>query len=1239
MGKVDEATKRQRMEAVWSLVRRSPGGILEREIADTLNLPRRTVNNYLRELELEGRVYKEGRLWRPLPWEETRLRPVDLTPEEAIALYLGARLLSKQMDRRNEPAESALLKLANALRNDAGLGEGIVQAARILARRPEDTRRRSLFREVVRGYIYRRKVRLLYKPLNWRRPFETTFATYLLEPSLIGSAIYLIGHSSRPNALRAYKLERIQEIALTAEPYDIPSDFAGLDALRHAWNIMLGEETVEVVLRFSPRVRERVQETIWHPSQTLEEDPEREGWLRWRAHIAHLQDILPWIRSWGADVEALAPPELARALREEARRLMHLYFPDPRPRPPHLHLWAKAHRDGSAYHPLLYHLLDVAACAEGLWEHAFTSEARAQLARDLNLSEEEARRAFVFLAAAHDIGKASPAFQTKVAALREALRALDYDFPEAAENGMPHGVVSAWVLRTWLQENLGWHKRAAHRLARVAGAHHGIWPTSEQITALDAQRLADVGRKPPWAESRSALLDALAQVFHPPQGLRLPSDLAAQNRVLALLAGLITVADWLGSMEDFFPYEDRVFAAGEYLPIARQQAQQALKATGWLHAWRAQGEPLPFEQAFPFSPNAIQAEGIRLAQDARHPALLIVEAPTGQGKTELALYLADAWLQERRGRGLYIAMPTQATSNAMYTRLRGFLQRRYPEQHLPLVLAHSRADDVLPRLRGMGEGDDDAVSATLWFLPRKRALLASFGVGTVDQALMGALQARHHYLRLFGLAHKVVIFDEVHAYDTYMEHLFLRLLTWLRAVGTSVIVLSATLPRATREKMIRAWGAQGLPMPEVPYPRLTLVTPRMKGGAESVAAPVGVEVDTHALPAPSERIVALGWLDATAPEDLATWLDEQLEGGGCAVVICNTVNRAQEVYEAVRRRFPAGEHLLFHARMPFAWREKKEKQVMALFGKEAEKRPHRFVLVATQVVEQSLDLDFDLMVSELAPIDLLIQRAGRLHRHRCEHRPTSLETPQLWVLHPGGMLADLEFGANGHIYAPYILWRTYLALHGRRALHLPKDTDRLIQAVYTNWQEGGDALLQDFDGVLRRSLENGLQRAWEHLQRDRMTAASQAGIRMIVDVSQDTITDASQQALDDDEEALKHPDLKALTRLIAPNVTLLPLHLQPDGRLTLEPNGGLEVNLQERPSRAESREIRRFLVQVQHRGLVWSPNLPTLPLAWQRVAGLRGVRPVLFEQGQAQVGPWRLTLDEAFGLRIRKEEA
>ena len=325
MPKIDETTRLQRLERISLLLMRNARGLTEGEIADEVNIDRRTVNNYLRELDFQGKAYKDGIYWFPFVLKESRLRPFDLSPEEAVTLYLGARLLSKQQDKRNELAETALLKLATALKADAGIGAEIEQAARELAQRPLQKEYQPIFRDVVRGYIYRRKIEISYRPLNWKKSFQTTFSTYLLEPSPIGFTTYLIGHSSIVNAQRAYKMERIESVRLSKEEYAVPPDFPGLEILRSAWSIMMGEERVRVVLRFSERVKTRVLETRWHPSQHTRDDPDKPGCLLWEVQVADTLDLLPWIRSWGADVEVLEPREIREALEKEVRKLARVY--------------------------------------------------------------------------------------------------------------------------------------------------------------------------------------------------------------------------------------------------------------------------------------------------------------------------------------------------------------------------------------------------------------------------------------------------------------------------------------------------------------------------------------------------------------------------------------------------------------------------------------------------------------------------------------------------------------------------------------------------------------------------------------------------------------------------------------------------------------------------------------------------------------------------------------------------
>ncbi len=325
MAKVSESTKRDRLERIELLLRRYPDGLKEAEIADMLNFERRTTNNYLQELYAQGRIEKEGALWYLLPYRSMVLRKFELQPEEAMVLYLAARLFVKQCDQRNGAAELALLKLADVLSSDMGLGDDLRQAARELVERPHAPGYEDVFRTVMRGYIYRRKVEIGYAPYRGE-PFETVISPYLLEPSAIGFATYVIGHSSIVNTLRTYKIERIRWARLLhRQEYTVPADFPGLELLRNAWSIYYGDEVTRVVLRFHPDVARRVQETRWHPSQQLAWDESQPGYLLLTVEVADTTDLKPWIRGWGANCEALEPPDLRDELMGEARQLAHLY--------------------------------------------------------------------------------------------------------------------------------------------------------------------------------------------------------------------------------------------------------------------------------------------------------------------------------------------------------------------------------------------------------------------------------------------------------------------------------------------------------------------------------------------------------------------------------------------------------------------------------------------------------------------------------------------------------------------------------------------------------------------------------------------------------------------------------------------------------------------------------------------------------------------------------------------------
>ena len=1213
--RIADRALQDRLDRVDRLLQRRPEGLRESEIAQQLNFGRRSTNNYLRELELQGRTYREDQLWYPLPHQGIVLRRFEMNPEEAMSLYLAVRLFVKHSDQRNEAAETALSRLAQILSDDMGLGDDILAAAQELARRPAAPGYESIFRTVMRSYIYRRKVAIAYQPYRGR-PFETIFSPYLIEPSAIGFTTYVIGHSSVVNALRTFKLERIERARLLLqEEYRIPSDFPGLELLRSAWSIFYGEQLTRVVLRFHPDVARRVQETQWHPSQQLYPDPDWPEYLRMAFEVADLTDLIPWIRGWGSACEVLEPLALRRVMVKEAQKIAAVYQVASPSSSPLAALWAKSETKTGEYHLLIHHLIDVAATALALWKHALSASARAQVAQWLHLGEEAAGRLVSFWTGLHDIGKASPGFQAKSSVTAALLRQTGLVETLRQPEDIPHGLVSAHVLPNLLRDM---NPRFASKLARAVGGHHGTWPLPRELQSASRFTEENLGGQT-WDQVRSDLVEALRQTVAPPDMSEVNLSQSEENALLTWLSGLISVADWIGSMSEYFPYEEQMGDLHTYAERSFQQAETALEQLGWLD-WCLTGDLLPIDMVFPtLSPNETQRAVIDMADACELPALIILEAPTGVGKTEAALYLADHWLQRGQNRGLYVAMPSQATSNQMYERVARFLKQRFPEETVSLHLLHAQARWILPALQhhptGIAQDDDETVAASEWFSShRKRGLLAPFAVGTVDQALLSVLLTKHFFVRMFGLSHKIIIFDEVHAYDTYMSELFSRLLSWLRHLGTSVILLSATLPNQTRRELVEGYVGRVVEptaLDSTAYPRLTLCA--------------GETVEAITLPSPTSRTIKLEWIDQ-APDEIARRLTQELDRGGCAVVLCNTVRRAQEVFMAIEQAgfLASDELLLLHSRFPYAWRQDIEQRVLQFFGKGGE-RPPRAVLVATQIVEQSLDLDFDLMITDPAPIDLLIQRAGRLHRHPGRQRPMALETPRLILTAPAERDGVPSFGRDEYVYDRYILLATTLVLADAQEIVLPDDTSPLIEAVY-----GGQGLPDDWPDRVAAALSD----ASDEMQNKHLKEIHQALERVVRMPHDEDLLNQPNGMLEEDAPEI-HQAFQALTRLAEPGISVVCLHDAPGG-VALDPEGDWPVDL-EAPLKPEiEQQLLQNSLTIQHRTVRAALGKQPSPANWDTPSSLRHHRLAIFSDGIFDVSgtPYALRLTRRLGLEV-----
>lgn len=1215
--------KAERLLQIETLLLSCPDGLTQAEIARRIGVNRSTVYRCLPDLTNRFAVHEmeDGRLAID---RDHYLMNVRLTLHESMALHLAARLMATRSDKQNPHAAAVLRKLGLALEELAPrVSAHLKSSAEVM----EDQAQRfdpvylAVLETLTRAWSDGRVAHVWHK-MEDGRVFDYRLAPYFIEPYAVGRTTHVIGWRRPPDALRTLKLERIQRAELTDEPYTIPDDFDPREILADAWGIWYTDaEPVEVVLRFHPRVASRVRETQWHRSERLEE--QADGSLIWRARVAEPREMLNWIRGWGSQVEVVAPHELRETMVAEMKQLALMYaIGDVKPPPLYQQLWAKTDRTHKTdwTHSLVFHLIDVAQVVLALWDRALPDSTRGYFARTLQMDQDSARNWLGFVAALHDLGKACPPFQGSYPPGRQAL-ASALSFPDAGNVRTPHGWVSAYALRELLPRQLGMARSVARQIAYAVGGHHGVFPNAHALNELGPARRGGQD----WEAVRMDLFEALAELFGVRELPPWPSDTADTPAFWTLLAGLVSFADWIGSIEEYFFRLDAPDVP-TYAGCAYNQAVTALEQLDWTE-YTPPTDGADFSSLFGFSPRPLQDEAIKLAPRLPTPALVIVEAPTGEGKTEAALYLADAWLHRARQRGIYVAMPTQATSNQMLDRVRRYLAHRFTGGHANLLLLHGNAalakerDEV--RLSAIDEEGESTVVAESWFqLNKKRGLLAPFAVGTVDQALLSVLQTKHFFVRLFGLSHKTVIFDEVHAYDTYMSTLLQHLLRWLAAMETTVILLSATLPSQTRRELVKAYTGrnsadlqtgQNLDS-STPYPAITWAT------AEGEAV---VPLETSST---SARTLTLEWHDGRP----VSWLEplrEALKDGGCVAVICNTVARAQELYGLLETEHlvPDEDLLLFHARFPFVWRQEIEDQVLRRFGPDTPDRPKRAIVVATQVIEQSLDLDFDLMISHAAPVDLLLQRAGRLHRHKRDERPARLCTPRFWILQPDLREGLPQWGNDGRIYAPYVLLRSYLALRDREGLMVPDDVPALIAAVY----DDPETLPPVADPDLALALEEAYGKMLEDIDKQEWQARG----NLIAWPHDEDVFSMRNKQLDEDNPEL-HETWRALTRLARPSITLVCLHRRADGLLTLESEGQTPVDLTRQPDRGLAIELWEHSVAVSDYRVVRHFLAEEPPAGWLKSASLRYCRAAIFEHGRCECQDAVLTLDRRKGLII-----
>lgn len=755
-----------------------------------------------------------------------------------------------------------------------------------------------------------------------------------------------------------------------------------------------------------------------------------------------------------------------------------------------LQYWGKAQSQDplAPDHPLVFHSLDVAACAFAFLQRNPSLER--QIADWLKIDADAARNVLTFLVAVHDIGKFSESFQYKVP---EAV-ARRFEVPPQRLAGSLHHDAIGSLFFAWLVEGPGlppsmryWGADDWGILLDASFGHHGRPPPELPL----GRGAALVGlRNVMSAQSREAarcFFGWCADFFLP---RALPRFQEEGGRIASWwIAGLSVLADWIGSNTTWFPYageKQRNMSLPQYWECcALRQARRAIAEAGVVPV-----RPRRYKTVDGLLPG-LRNKALRPAQQLvadlelpAEPQVIVLEDATGSGKTEAALILAGRLIDSGLADGLFFGLPTQATADQMFERVAADLPQWFDDpSSATLVLAHGARDQSHAFLRHLaqvndeipGESDTAMLRLTDWLAQsNKRALLAQIGVGTIDQALLAGLRTRHQSLRILGLFRKVLIVDEVHSYDPYMTGILLQTLKLHAAAGGSAILLSATLPGRLRSRLLAAF-AEGIACSRKAVTETAGVQRRSR--SRHVIEPLGsgYPMLTHWFPsvrtrpreirfeaaAHSRRSIAIDYV--STEKDVLRYVDSWRDAGQAVVWIRNTVSDACAAWSRLVERFGADRCILFHARFAGVDRRRIQNEVLEALGSRSDAAARRGrIIVTTQVLQESLDVDADQMICDLCPVDVLLQRIGRYRRHLRDASGDRLpDDAARDGRKPGAVVVfgpdrDVEPSADWYARFSRGSARVYAA-HGRIYLsarvigtniELPRQYRELVEAVY-----------------------------------------------------------------------------------------------------------------------------------------------------------------------------------------------
>ena len=879
-------------------------------------------------------------------------------------------------------------------------------------------------------------------------------------------------------------------------------------------------------------------------------------------------------------------------------------------------LWGKSAGLAEPY-PLLSHLLDTSGAARAILEVVLPPSLLSMIGELAGTAAGEWKQAVSVLAGWHDIGKATCGFQNLDRSACPQWAVGHSDAPDAGH----HAMIGAHLAWDKLQ---GRAARDKSRAVQIIGGHHGIVPAlnAHELDAWGGAGMVD--RNPPaeLIAARSALWEILDGTVGELPDLPMPTPAAS------MALAIVVLADWTASSASF------ITAQQEYPPAERDPAEHMDRARKIAVSFLGDAglacpparKRLAPDELFGVPDGKAKWTPLQADLDERFspsgPGIAVICAPTGEGKTEAALIAAEKFGIASGRPGLFFAMPTIATAEGLHERLSHWLHASsLGDQHTDIRRVHSQS--LLYEEQGGGSVSQDRTAAGVaaqWMAGTRKALLAPFGVGTIDQVLLGALRAKHSPLRMLGAAMGTLVVDEAHSLDPYMQKLLCRAIEWLGTLGTPVIILSATLPPAQASELFRAYQS-------------------------GVGRKASAERDDRLLagyPAWAAWTAADGWTSGQA-EPRNTWqlnisiqtcqqpeLDTEIarravaasRPTGCVLVVRSTVADAQATYRAIKQADPTldpGYSVdIIHSRMAHGTRRERTGRLLDLFGPNPADRPERMILVSTQVVEQSFDTDFDILITDPAPLPALLQRAGRVRRHRQSEPGEFRRVEVLWPT-----AVDGSPNTSSPIYSQADLMGAHACITqadtaDEITINVPEDVPELIAQADIE----SEARFQFAEDTAEEAAEATLVQL-VRIDVDRSFATKWAICPPRPDEPLTELTGS----LDTDET---HPG----TRHQADSVLVIPTEPVAGG-WKLPTVGLLDAKPALLPATADVRAVFDEAISVSYPNHSWAKALPSLGGAWDRtpVAGGLLLDPTA---GEAGIGGYRLTTDQEVGMEIRR---